>query len=71
MPKSIKSITNPKLHLEILTPQEIKKIHDATLWIIEKVGVRFPIETRPGYLGCPWRGSGYRENGRAGQSRTY
>jgi trimethylamine--corrinoid protein Co-methyltransferase len=42
MPKAIKSITNPKLHLEILTPQEIKKIHDATLWIIEKVGVRFP-----------------------------
>ena len=42
MPKAIKSITNPKLHLELLTPQEIKKIHDATLWIIEKVGVRFP-----------------------------
>jgi trimethylamine---corrinoid protein Co-methyltransferase len=42
MPKTIKSITNPKLHLDILTPQEIKKIHDATLWIIEKVGVRFP-----------------------------
>lgn len=42
MPKSIKSITNPKLHLDILNSQEIKKIHDATLWIIEKVGVRFP-----------------------------
>jgi len=42
MSKAIKSITNPKLHLEILTPQEVKKIHDATLWIIEKVGVRFP-----------------------------
>ena len=42
MPKTIKSITNPKLHLEVLTPQEVKKIHDATLWIIEKVGVRFP-----------------------------
>jgi trimethylamine---corrinoid protein Co-methyltransferase len=42
MPKTIKSISNPKLHLEILTPQEVKKIHDATLWIIEKVGVRFP-----------------------------
>ena len=42
MPKAIKSITNPKLRLEILTPQEVKKIHDATLWIIEKVGVRFP-----------------------------
>jgi len=42
MPKTIKSITNPKLRLEILTSAEIKKIHDATLWIIEKVGVRFP-----------------------------
>ena len=42
MQKAIKSITNPKLRLEILTPQEVKKIHDATLWIIEKVGVRFP-----------------------------
>jgi len=42
MSKAIKSITNPKLRLEILTPQEVKKIHDATLWIIEKVGVRFP-----------------------------
>jgi trimethylamine--corrinoid protein Co-methyltransferase len=44
MSKTIKSITNPKLRLEILTPQEVKKIHDATLWIIEKVGVRFPSE---------------------------
>ena len=42
MSKSIKSITNPKLKLEILTPQEVRKIHEATLWIIEKVGVRFP-----------------------------
>jgi trimethylamine---corrinoid protein Co-methyltransferase len=44
MPKNIKSITNPKLKLEILTPAEVQKIHDATLWIIEKVGVRFPSE---------------------------
>jgi trimethylamine--corrinoid protein Co-methyltransferase len=42
MSKPIKSITNPKLRLEILTPQEVRKIHAATLWIIEKVGVRFP-----------------------------
>jgi trimethylamine--corrinoid protein Co-methyltransferase len=42
MSKTIQSITNPKLRLEILTAQEVKKIHDATLWIIEKVGVRFP-----------------------------
>jgi trimethylamine--corrinoid protein Co-methyltransferase len=42
MTKNIKSITNPKLRLEVLTPQEVKKIHDATLHIIENVGVRFP-----------------------------
>ena len=42
MSKNIKSITNPKLKLEILTPEEVKKIHDATLWIIENVGIRFP-----------------------------
>src|SRR5512139_518592 len=44
MSKQIKSITNPKLKLEILTPEEVKKIHEATLWIIEHVGVRFPSE---------------------------
>lgn len=42
MTKNIKSITNPKLKLEILTPQEVQKIHAATLHIIENVGVRFP-----------------------------
>ena len=42
MTKKIKSITNPKLQLEILTPQEVEKIHTATLHIIENVGVRFP-----------------------------
>jgi trimethylamine--corrinoid protein Co-methyltransferase len=42
MSKTIKSITNPKLRLEILAPQEVKRIHDATLHIIANVGVRFP-----------------------------
>lgn len=42
MSNKIKSITNPKLKLEILTPADVKKIHEATLWIIEKVGVKFP-----------------------------
>jgi trimethylamine--corrinoid protein Co-methyltransferase len=42
MPKNIKSISNPKLKLEVLTTEEVKKIHEATLWIIEHVGVRFP-----------------------------
>jgi trimethylamine--corrinoid protein Co-methyltransferase len=40
--KNIKTISNPKLKLEILTTEDVKKIHDATLQIIEKVGVRFP-----------------------------
>ena len=42
MTKKIKSIHDPKLKLEILTPENIHKIHDATLEIIEKTGVRFP-----------------------------
>lgn len=42
MSKNIKSISNPKLQLKVLTPEDVKKIHDATLHIIEKVGVRFP-----------------------------
>jgi trimethylamine--corrinoid protein Co-methyltransferase len=42
MSKNIKSISDPKLKLEILTTEEVKKIHAATLWIIEHVGVRFP-----------------------------
>lgn len=44
MPISIKSITNPRLKLEILSPEDIQKIHTATLEIIEQVGVRFPSE---------------------------
>src|SRR5512145_1493095 len=42
MAKTIKSITNPKLSLNVLTPQEIERLHEATLHIIEHVGVRFP-----------------------------
>ena len=42
MTKTIKSITNPKLKLDVLTPQEIERLHEATLHIIEHVGVRFP-----------------------------
>ena len=42
MSKSIKSITNPKLKLQVLNQEEVRKIHEATLWIIENVGVKFP-----------------------------
>jgi trimethylamine--corrinoid protein Co-methyltransferase len=44
MSKSIKSISNPRLSLNILSTQDVKKIHSATLEIIEKTGVRFPSE---------------------------
>ena len=42
MPNEIKSISNPRLKLEILSPAEIGRIHSTTLDIMEKVGVRFP-----------------------------
>jgi trimethylamine--corrinoid protein Co-methyltransferase len=42
MTKNIKSVTNPKLSLNVLTPEEVKRVHNATLHIIENIGVRFP-----------------------------
>ncbi|NJD60783.1 MAG: hypothetical protein FIA98_15425, partial [Anaerolineae bacterium] len=42
MTGKIKSITNPKLNLDILSPEEIQRTHTATLDVIETVGVRFP-----------------------------
>jgi len=42
MAQGIKSIASPKLSLNILTPDEVQKIHTATLDVIETVGVRFP-----------------------------
>ncbi len=45
MTGKIKSITDPKLSLNVLTPEEVQRIHSATLEIIESVGVRFPSET--------------------------
>ncbi|RPI77717.1 MAG: hypothetical protein EHM41_26580, partial [Chloroflexi bacterium] len=44
MSRKIKSITNPKLKLDILSSEEVQRIHTATLDVIEKVGVRFPSE---------------------------
>lgn len=44
MASSIQPISNPKLRLEILTPQDVQQIHTATLEILETVGVRFPSE---------------------------
>jgi trimethylamine:corrinoid methyltransferase-like protein len=42
MTGKIKAITDPKLSLEILSPDEIHRLHTATLDIIENAGVRFP-----------------------------
>jgi trimethylamine--corrinoid protein Co-methyltransferase len=42
MSQTIKSITNPKLSLAILTPTEVQQIHTATLDVLSTVGVRFP-----------------------------
>jgi trimethylamine--corrinoid protein Co-methyltransferase len=42
MSKNIKSIHDPRLKLEILTPDDVQRLHEATLQIIEKTGVRFP-----------------------------
>lgn len=42
MSGKIKSITNPKLSLDILSSDEILRLHTATLDIIETAGIRFP-----------------------------
>lgn len=44
MPRKIKSISNPKLKLDILSVEDVNRIHSTTLEIIENVGVRFPSE---------------------------
>jgi len=42
MASKIKSVTNPRLSLNILSPEDVQRIHAATLDIIETTGVRFP-----------------------------
>ncbi len=42
MSKKIKSIQDPRLKLDILNPDDIRRIHEATLQIIANTGVRFP-----------------------------
>lgn len=44
MARPIKSITNPRLSLNILDPEDVRRIHTATLDVIENAGVRFPSE---------------------------
>ena len=38
----IKAFSNPRLRLNILSEQDVRRIHTATLDVIESVGVRFP-----------------------------
>jgi trimethylamine--corrinoid protein Co-methyltransferase len=42
MSQTIKSIHNPKVKLDILNEAEVRQIHNATLEVMESVGVRFP-----------------------------
>jgi trimethylamine:corrinoid methyltransferase-like protein len=42
MAGKIQSVTNSRLSLNILSPQDVQRIHTATLDVIESVGVRFP-----------------------------
>jgi trimethylamine---corrinoid protein Co-methyltransferase len=42
MTGKINAIANPKLGLTLLSPEDILKIHTATLEVIENTGVRFP-----------------------------
>jgi len=44
MAGKIKSISNPRLHLDILSDEDVERIHTATLDVIENTGVRFPSE---------------------------
>lgn len=42
MSNQIQAITNPRLKLQILSLEDIGKIHEATLHLLENVGVKFP-----------------------------
>jgi trimethylamine--corrinoid protein Co-methyltransferase len=41
-PMTIAAIENPKINLQALTQDEVRRIHTATLEVIESVGVKFP-----------------------------
>ncbi len=42
MSAKIRSITNPRLKLRVLGVEDIRRIHEATLEIVETIGVKFP-----------------------------
>jgi trimethylamine--corrinoid protein Co-methyltransferase len=39
---TIQSISNPKISLNILSDEDVRKLHTATLDVLETTGVRFP-----------------------------
>lgn len=42
MSAEIKAISDPRLKLEILSEDDVQRVHEATLAVIENTGVRFP-----------------------------
>lgn len=42
MSGQIKSVSNPRLSLNVLSPADVQRIHTTTLDVIESVGVKFP-----------------------------
>ena len=44
MAGKIKTVTDPRLRLEILSDDQVQRLHEATLDVIERTGVRFPSE---------------------------
>lgn len=42
MPERILSISDPRLSLTVLSQEDVSRIHEATLAVIENTGVRFP-----------------------------
>ena len=44
MGKTIKSVTDPGISLNVLSNEDVRQIHEATLEVIETVGIRFPSE---------------------------
>ena len=42
MSERIRSISNPRLNLSVLGPEDVEKIHQSSLRVIETVGVKFP-----------------------------
>ncbi|MBN1889552.1 MAG: trimethylamine methyltransferase family protein [Thermoflexales bacterium] len=43
MPGKINAISSPRLSLNSLSPQDVQRIHTATLDVIESTGVKFPL----------------------------